>query len=80
MYQLRKEYAGGLTKRPFVAVHSISMAIQRDECFGLLGPNGMTLLLAHTQINAHHSLLVVAPLRYMTFELSFNIPLSIFLL
>ena len=42
MYQLRKEYPGSLGKPPHVAVHSVSLAIQRNECFGLLGPNGIT--------------------------------------
>ena len=41
MYQLRKEYPGTLGKPPHVAVHSVSLAIQRNECFGLLGPNGI---------------------------------------
>ena len=41
MYQLRKEYPGSLGKPPHVAVHSVSLAIQRNECFGLLGPNGI---------------------------------------
>ena len=40
MYQLRKEYPGSSGAPTHVAVHSVSMAIQRNECFGLLGPNG----------------------------------------
>ena len=38
MYQLRKEYPG--TGAPYVAVDGMSLAIDRNECFGLLGPNG----------------------------------------
>lgn len=38
--QLRKEYPGSGGKPPHIAVHSLSLAIQRNECFGLLGPNG----------------------------------------
>ena len=53
MYQLRKEYPGSLGKPPHVAVHSVSLAIQRNECFGLLGPNGIT---AHS----HPSSIVVS--------------------
>ena len=53
MYQLRKEYPGSLGKPPHVAVHSVSLAIQRNECFGLLGPNGMV---AHS-----HSIMVPFP-------------------
>ena len=41
MYQLRKEYSGSGGNPPHVAVETISLAIQRNECFGLLGPNGM---------------------------------------
>ena len=51
MYQLRKEYPGSLGKPPHVAVHSVSLVIQRNECFGLLGPNG---------IAAHSSSIVVS--------------------
>lgn len=40
IYQLRKEYPGSGGKLPHIAVHSLSLAIQRNECFGLLGPNG----------------------------------------
>ena len=40
IYQLRKEYPGSNGAPPHVAVHSVSVAIQRNECFGLLGPNG----------------------------------------
>lgn len=40
IYQLRKEYPGSGGAPPQVAVHSVSIAIQRNECFGLLGPNG----------------------------------------
>jgi ABC-type multidrug transport system ATPase subunit len=40
MYQLRKEYPGSSGAPTHVAVHSVSVAIQRNECFGLLGPNG----------------------------------------
>ena len=43
MYQLRKEYPGSGGNPPHVAVETISLAIQRNECFGLLGPNGMEL-------------------------------------
>ena len=41
MYQLRKEYPGSGGNPPHVAVETISLAIERSECFGLLGPNGM---------------------------------------
>ena len=41
MYQLRKEYPGSAGSQPHVAVEGISLAIERNECFGLLGPNGM---------------------------------------
>lgn len=40
MYQLRKEYPGSGGGAPYVAVDSMSLAIDRNECFGLLGPNG----------------------------------------
>ena len=40
IYQLRKEYPGTGGAPPHVAVQSVSVAIQRNECFGLLGPNG----------------------------------------
>ena len=40
MYKLRKEYPGSGGGPPYVAVDSMSVAIDRDECFGLLGPNG----------------------------------------
>ena len=43
MYQLRKEYPGSGGNPPHVAVETISLAIQRNECFGLLGPNGMQI-------------------------------------
>ena len=45
MYQLRKEYSGSGGNPPHVAVETISLAIQRNECFGLLGPNGMVQIL-----------------------------------
>ena len=57
MYQLRKEYPGSLGKPPHVAVHSVSLAIQRNECFGLLGPNGIT---AHS-----HSSSIVASFPFL---------------
>ena len=41
MYQLRKEYPSSGGNPPHVAVETISLAIERNECFGLLGPNGM---------------------------------------
>ncbi len=37
---LRKEYSGSGGKPSHIAVHAVSLAIQRNECFGLLGPNG----------------------------------------
>ena len=40
MFQLRKEYPGTGGNPPHVAVESISLAVERNECFGLLGPNG----------------------------------------
>lgn len=40
MYKLRKEYPGTGGNAPYVAVDSMSLAIERNECFGLLGPNG----------------------------------------
>ena len=40
IYQLRKEYPGSHGNPPHIAVHSVSLAIERNECFGLLGPNG----------------------------------------
>lgn len=45
IYQLRKEYPGSGGGPPHVAVNAISLAVQRNECFGLLGPNGITVLL-----------------------------------
>ena len=45
IYQLRKEYPGSSGKPPHIAVHSLSLAIQRNECFGLLGPNGKSIVL-----------------------------------
>ena len=42
-------------KPPHVAVHSVSLAIQRNECFGLLGPNGMV---THSH---SHSIMVSFP-------------------
>ena len=44
MYQLRKEYPGSSGAPTHVAVHSVSVAIQRNECFGLLGPNGQLVV------------------------------------
>ena len=41
LYQLRKEYAGSGGGAPYVAVDAMSIAIDRNECFGLLGPNGI---------------------------------------
>ena len=43
MFQLRKEYPGTGGKPAHVAVHSVSLSVQRNECFGLLGPNGESL-------------------------------------
>jgi len=40
LYKLRKEYPSPSGGPPYVAVHSISVAIEKNECFGLLGPNG----------------------------------------
>ncbi|KAK9863181.1 hypothetical protein WJX84_001351, partial [Apatococcus fuscideae] len=37
---LRKEFVGGWPRKRQVAVHNLSLAISRGECFGLLGPNG----------------------------------------
>lgn len=37
---LRKEYAGSMGRRPFVAVHDLSLSVPRGHVFGLLGPNG----------------------------------------
>ena len=51
MYQLRKEYPGSGGKPPHIAVHSVSLVIQRNECFGLLGPNGTT---QHCHYTAPH--------------------------
>ena len=56
MYQLRKEYPGSLGKPPHVAVHSVSLAIQRNECFGLLGPNG---IVASFPFLFHHGLIPI---------------------
>ena len=44
IYQLRKEYPGTGGAPPHVAVHSVSLAVQRNECFGLLGPNGQLVV------------------------------------
>ena len=44
IYQLRKEYPGGGGAPPHVAVHSVSFVVQRNECFGLLGPNGQSVV------------------------------------
>ena len=43
IFKLRKEYPAANNQPPHVAVHSFSLAIQRNECFGLLGPNGKPL-------------------------------------
>ncbi len=41
LQNLRKEYPGSGGNPPCVAVHSMSLSVARNECFGLLGPNGM---------------------------------------
>ena len=40
LYRLRKDYPSPSGGPPYVAVHSVSVAIEKNECFGLLGPNG----------------------------------------
>ena len=40
LHQLRKVYPSRNGNAPKVAVHDLSLGIQRCECFGLLGPNG----------------------------------------
>ena len=57
MYQLRKEYPSSIGQRPYVAVHSVSLVIQRNECFGLLGPNGTRLTIVLTSYSNHCVLL-----------------------
>ena len=37
---LRKVYGGAMSRRPFVAVHDLSLQIPRGHVFGFLGPNG----------------------------------------
>ena len=68
--QLRKEYSGSGGNPPQIAVETISLAIQRNECFGLLGPNGMvhTILL----IIQHENDIAWASLNF--WRLIFNIP------
>ena len=46
IYQLRKEYSRSGGRAPHVAVQNVSLAIQRNECFGLLGPNGEELVIS----------------------------------
>ena len=55
MYKLRKEYPGPWGKPPHIAVHSVSLAIQRNECFGLLGPNGIAQ--RHLHLSFHYGLI-----------------------
>ena len=55
MYKLRKEYPGPWGKPPHIAVHSVSLAIQRNECFGLLGPNGIAQ--RHLHLSSHYGLI-----------------------
>ena len=59
MYQLRKEYSGSGGNPPHVAVETISLAIQRNECFGLLGPNGMVHVHVYVTCTVILNLLVV---------------------
>ena len=83
MYQLRKEYPGSLGKPPHVAVHSVSLAIQRNECFGLLGPNGIVAsfpFLFHCGLVPiplplwphSHSIMVPFPLHFASFPFLFH--------
>ena len=37
------QYSGSGGKPPHVAVESFSLVVNRNECFGLLGPNGRIL-------------------------------------
>jgi ABC-2 type transport system ATP-binding protein len=37
---LTKVFKSGLTKRPFVAVHDLSLTVKPGEVYGLIGPNG----------------------------------------
>ena len=39
LYRLRKEYHSPGGGPPYVAVQSVSLAIKKNECFHLLGPN-----------------------------------------
>ena len=55
MYKLRKEYPGPWGKPPHIAVHSVSLVIQRNECFGLLGPNGIAQRYLH--LSSHYGLI-----------------------
>ncbi len=45
LQNLRKEYPGSGGNPPYVAVHSMSLSVASNECFGLLGPNGMYVCL-----------------------------------
>ncbi len=47
LYKLRKEYPSPSGGPPYVAVHSVSVAIEKNECFGLLGPNGRSVMYTH---------------------------------
>lgn len=40
MVTIFTQFPASAGKPSHIAVHSFSLAIQRNECFGLLGPNG----------------------------------------
>lgn len=54
LHKLRKEYPGPGGGPPYVAVHSISLAIDRNECFGLLGPNGEVISVIYVIFCLNH--------------------------
>ena len=58
LYHLRKEYPSPGGGPPYVAVQSVSLAIKKNECFGLLGPNGTCISSSSSSQSVGNSWLV----------------------